>query len=63
MQAYLRKLKTVASPDDLKFQKGFNGCSGMLMVLRTIFLKTRWELLHEAANLLTNCIQLIGGSP
>ena len=63
MQAYLRRLKKVASPDDLKFQKGFNGCSGMLMVLKATFENTRWELLHEAANLLTNCIQLIGGSP
>jgi hypothetical protein len=62
MRAYLRKLSAVRSPDDLKILRGFNGCSGMLMVLRTTFEKTRWELLHEAANLLTNCIQLVGGS-
>jgi hypothetical protein len=62
MRAYLRKLGGVRSPEDLKSLRGFNGCSGMLMVLRHVFEKTRWELLHEAANLLTNCIQLVGPS-
>ena len=62
MQNYLRKVGNVGSPEDLKMIKGFNQCSGMLMVLRNTFEKTRWELLQEAANLLTNCIQLIGGS-
>lgn len=61
MRAYLRRLGGVRSPEDLKSMRGFNGCSGMLMVLRTVFEKTRWELLHEAALLLNNCIQLLGG--
>ncbi|KAL3424707.1 C2H2 finger domain-containing protein [Phlyctema vagabunda] len=60
MRAYLRKLGGVRSPEDLKQMRGFNGCTGLLMVLRTVFEKTRWELLHEAALLLTNCIQLLG---
>jgi hypothetical protein len=63
MRAYLRKFGTVRSPEDLKMLRGFNNCSGMLMVLHHTFEDTRWELLHEAANLLSNCIQLIGGSP
>lgn len=62
MRTYLRRLENVKSPEDLKFLKGFNGCSGMLMVLRDTFEKTRWKLLHEAANLLTNCIHLINGT-
>jgi len=61
MRQYLRRLGGVRSPEDLKSMRGFNGCSGMLMVLRTVFEKTRWELLHEAALLLNNCIQLVGG--
>lgn len=61
MRAYLRRLGVVRSPEDLKSMRGFNGCTGMLMVLHTVFEKTRWELLHEAALLLNNCIQLIGG--
>ncbi|CZR64881.1 related to C2H2 zinc finger protein [Phialocephala subalpina] len=61
MRAYLRRLGGVQSPEGLKSMRGFNGCSGMLMVLRAVFRNTRWELLHEAAHLLKNCIQLIGG--
>ncbi|KAE8450565.1 hypothetical protein EG329_006296 [Mollisiaceae sp. DMI_Dod_QoI] len=61
MRSYLRRLGGIRSPEELKTMRGFNGCTGMLMVLRTTFEKTRWELLHEAALLLNNCIQLIGG--
>jgi hypothetical protein len=60
MRAYLRRLGGVRSPEELKNMRGFNGCTGMLMVLRTTFENTRWELLHEAALLLNNCIQLLG---
>jgi hypothetical protein len=62
MRAYLRRVGGVHDPEQLKSLKGFNGCSGMLMVLRTVFEKTRWELLHEAALLLDNCIKLLGAS-
>lgn len=61
MRIYLRRLGGLRSPEDLKSMRGFNGCCGMLMVLRTVFGKTRWELLHEASLLLSNCVQLIGG--
>jgi hypothetical protein len=61
MRTYLRRLGGARTPEDLKRMRGFNGCSGMLMVLRTTFEKTRWELLHEAALLLNNCIQLLEG--
>jgi hypothetical protein len=60
MRAYLRRVGGVHDPEQLKSMRGFNGCSGMLMVLRTVFEKTRWELLHEAALLLDNCIKLLG---
>ncbi|KAH6667719.1 hypothetical protein B0J14DRAFT_619825 [Halenospora varia] len=49
MRVYLRKLGGLPSPEDLKSMRGFNGCRGMLMALRTVFEKSRWELLHEAA--------------
>lgn len=61
MRAYLRRLGGVEKPDDLQMLNGFNGCTGMLMVLRSVFEKTRWELLHEASNLLGNCINLLAG--
>jgi hypothetical protein len=59
MRAYLRRVGGVHDPEKLKSTRGFNGCSGMLMVLRTVFEKTRWELLREAAVLLDNCIKLL----
>ena len=59
MRVYLRRLGGVHSPEDLKSMHGFNGCASMLMVLRNVFEKTRWELLHEASVLLDNCIHLI----
>lgn len=62
MRSYLRQLGRIRSPEELKSMRGFNGCSGMLMVLRTTFDKTRWELLHEASLLLNNCISLLNGS-
>jgi hypothetical protein len=61
MRSYLRSLGSVVDPNDLKGKTGFNGCGGMLMVLRSTFEKTRWELLHEAALLLSNCISLVSG--
>lgn len=57
MRAYLRRVSV--HPENLKSTRGFNGCSGMLMVLRTLFKDSRWELLHEAALLLDNCIHLL----
>ncbi len=62
MQDYLRHFGNVASPDDLKVEKGINDNMALLMVLRTTFNETRWELLHEGAGLLDNCIQLNMGS-
>ncbi|QSZ33518.1 hypothetical protein DSL72_005086 [Monilinia vaccinii-corymbosi] len=61
MRAYLRRFGSVDNPEELKKLTGFNGCTGLLMVLRHVFEKTRWELLSEAAFLLGNCINLVGG--
>ena len=61
MRVYLRRMSKVKSPEDLKLVTGFNECAGMLQVLQLTFADTRWELLHEAAKLLTNCVRLIGG--
>ncbi|ORY65474.1 fungal-specific transcription factor domain-containing protein [Pseudomassariella vexata] len=62
MREYLQKLGSVPSPGDLKLVKGVNNNSAMLMVLKDSFESTRWELLHEGAALLTNCIQLNSGA-
>ncbi|EON97453.1 putative c2h2 finger domain-containing protein [Phaeoacremonium minimum UCRPA7] len=62
MREYLMVYGNVASPEELKIKKGVNNNSAMLLVLKDTFETTRWELLHEGATLLTNCISLNSGS-
>jgi hypothetical protein len=61
MRTYLLTYATVRSPDELLLKRGINGNSAVLVALREMFKLTRWELLHEAANLLNNCIVLNSG--
>ncbi|KAK0643641.1 fungal-specific transcription factor domain-containing protein [Cercophora newfieldiana] len=62
MRDYLVKYASVTTPDDLKSMKGIGQNTPLLMVLRDSFEGTRWELLHEGATLLTNCIHLNAGA-
>lgn len=55
---YLLRVGTIASPDDLVNLRERNGCVGLLLLLREIFRQPRWELLHEASNMLDSCIKL-----
>lgn len=59
MQRYLKRMGRVAAPDDLEKQKDRNSCLGLLMLLRQCFQEPRWELLHEAGDLLGKCIELL----
>lgn len=60
MVRFLQRVGGVRAPDDLAKMPDRNACLGLLMLLRDMFRKTRWELLHEACNLLTNCmVQLV----
>jgi hypothetical protein len=60
---FLQRVGGVRSPHDLERIRDRNRCMGLLMVLRRSFTNTRWELLHEAANLLGNCIEKLKGPP
>lgn len=51
------------NPETLRAMKGLNNNSSLLLVLQDTFLTTRWELLHEGATLLGNCVALNAGSP
>ncbi|RWA03129.1 hypothetical protein EKO27_g11976 [Xylaria grammica] len=62
MREYLQRLGSIQTPDDLKFMKDVNKSSALLVVLKDTFGSTRWELLHEGATLLDNCIQLNSGA-
>ncbi|KAL4876662.1 fungal-specific transcription factor domain-containing protein [Aspergillus karnatakaensis] len=61
MQTFLRRVGGCREPSDLESMKGRNQCLGMLMILRDGFVNARWELLAEAANLLSSCIVKLRG--
>lgn len=59
MTGYLKRVGGVRAPDDLAKLTDRNACLGLLIVMREMFRKTRWELLHEASTLLTKCIEML----
>lgn len=61
MKSFLERVGGVGKPDDLEFMQGRNRCLGLLMVLKESLRATRWELTHEAAYLLGNCINKLMG--
>lgn len=62
MKAFLTRVAAIQAPSDLEHMQERNTCLGLLYVLRENFNQCRWQLLHEAANLLTNCINKLKGS-
>lgn len=61
MKSFLERVGSVNRPEQLEFIHGRNRCLGLLMVLKESFKATRWELTHEAAFLLGNCIDKLLG--
>ena len=61
MRLFLARVGGVEKPDDLETTRDRNACMGMLYILQKMFRDCRWELLHEAANLLGNCIDMLRG--
>ncbi|KAK4554532.1 hypothetical protein LTR86_008386 [Recurvomyces mirabilis] len=59
MQRYLVRMGGVASPDDLEKLKDRNSCLGLMLLLRESFKQPRWELLHEAFDVLGSCVDLL----
>lgn len=59
---YLITYGGTSDPEVLRTMKGLNNNSSLLLVLKDTFLTTRWELLHEGATLLNNCVQLNAGT-
>ncbi|KIW74941.1 hypothetical protein Z517_11712 [Fonsecaea pedrosoi CBS 271.37] len=61
--AFLQTVGAVKSPQQLESIKdGRNNVVGVLAILETAFRDSRWELLHEAADLLRNAIVLLRGA-
>ncbi|KAL6717158.1 hypothetical protein ACLMJK_005073 [Lecanora helva] len=63
MRAFLTRVGGIQDPRELEHMRDRNSCLGMLYVLQAMFEKCRWELLHEAARLLGNCIKMLRGVP
>ncbi|KAF2098906.1 hypothetical protein NA57DRAFT_39777 [Rhizodiscina lignyota] len=61
MQLFLQRVGGVKSPEDLSRTPHRNACLGLLVLLRDMFLNTRWELLHEAASRLGDCVDMLTG--
>ncbi len=61
MRAFLTRVGGIQDPRELVHMRDRNACLGMLLVLQAMFQKCRWELLHEAARLLGNCIHMSEG--
>ncbi|KAF2455044.1 fungal-specific transcription factor domain-containing protein [Lineolata rhizophorae] len=59
MGDFLRRVGGVRAPDDLAKTAERNRCLGLLMLMRDMFRKTRWELLHEASTLLNKCVEML----
>ncbi|KAI7788417.1 hypothetical protein LA080_010750 [Diaporthe eres] len=62
MREYLMSYGGTSYPEDLRTMKGLNKNSSLMLVLKDTFLTTRWELLHEGATLLNNCVNLNAGT-
>lgn len=61
MREYFSRFNTIENPGNLQGKVGINQNTALLMVLKDTFESTRWELLHEASTLLSNCIVLNAG--
>ena len=61
MRQYLSQFGGIQAPPDLVNMKDRNACLGLLHVLQEKFQQCRWQLLHEAAALLGNCIRKLRG--
>lgn len=59
MRLFLERVGGVDAPDDLIKTPNRNACMGLLYVLKAMFENCRWELLHEGAKLLGNCIEML----
>lgn len=61
MRLFLKRVGGVASPSNLEHVSDRNACLGLLYVLRDMFAECRWQLIVEAAESMTRCINMLRG--
>jgi hypothetical protein len=59
MRMYLSRVGGVKSPDDLENLQNRNSCLGLLLLLRGCFKEPRWELMHDASEIMDKCVGLL----
>lgn len=59
MRRYLARVGGAKVPNDLEFMSDRNSCLGLLLLLRACFCEPRWELMHDASDILDKCIKLL----
>jgi hypothetical protein len=59
MRLYLSRIGGVKSPDDLESLRDRNSCLGLLLLLRSCFREPRWELMHDASDIMDKCVHLL----
>jgi hypothetical protein len=59
MRLYLSRIGGVKSPDDLEGLRDRNACLGLLLLLRSCFREPRWELMHDASDIMDKCVHLL----
>jgi len=59
MRLYLTRVGGVKTPDDLEGLQNRNSCLGLLLLLRSCFREPRWELMHDASDIMDKCIHLL----
>ncbi|KAK3077584.1 hypothetical protein LTS18_009854 [Coniosporium uncinatum] len=59
MFGYLERVGSVKSPDELAGMRNRNACLGLLLLMKDMFRRTRWELAHEASRLLGKCVDML----
>lgn len=65
LQRFLERMARATSPEDLQSVTDRNACLGLLLLLKEIFQQPRWQLLHEAGEMLGLCLDALvpGQSP
>jgi hypothetical protein len=59
MRSYLDRVRNVKVPFDLGKLTDRNSCLGLLLLLQKCFREPRWELMHDASDILDKCIKLL----
>jgi hypothetical protein len=59
MRSYLNRVRSAKDLHGIEALPNRNSCLGLLLLLRDCFREPRWELMHDASDILDKCIRLL----